>query len=135
MEEAPEPNDIIWENMGESGFIKIFTRLLTYSLSILILSISFMIILYIKKYQIETFGPLTNNWKKYTASGLIFLVILSVNSILHFGIRMISGNEKYSTYTGYNSAIARRLAISKWTNSCLVLVLANYMVHKDDLKN
>jgi hypothetical protein len=135
VEEPPEPSDIIWENMGSSSFQKILTRVFTYALSLAILTASFFAILYIKKYQIEKVHPLIGAWKKYLSSACIFLVVAFVNAVLHFSLRKISSREMYSTLTGYNSAVARRLSTAKWANSCLVLVMANYMVHGGELKN
>lgn len=114
---------------------KIVTRLFTYALSLTILAISFFTVLYIKKYQIENFNPLDAQFKKYLSSILIFLVVFVVDELLHLCLRKISSREKYSTLSSFNSSVARRLTTAKWINSCLVLVLANYMIYKEDLKN
>ena len=45
IEKAPEPEDIIWENLGISTFEKVKRKLLTYFVTFLLLGISFVAVL------------------------------------------------------------------------------------------
>lgn len=101
----------------------------------MILAASFVAILSIKKYQITNLESLGSSWWKYFASSLIFLVIFIINEVLHLTLRKICAYEMYSTLSAFNTAVASRLSTSMWVNSCLMLVIANYLVHGQEMKN
>jgi hypothetical protein len=52
--EAPEPNDILWQNLGVNIFTRLFRRILTYVSSLFIVFLSFLIVISLKSYQIST---------------------------------------------------------------------------------
>ena len=50
---APEPSDVKWENCGASVFSKIFSRLFTWTITIILLGACFTLIYLINKWQVS----------------------------------------------------------------------------------
>jgi len=55
VQRAPEPNDVIWENLGFSNFFKFKRRLFTNFATLVVLAICFVLIFGISYYQVNIF--------------------------------------------------------------------------------
>lgn len=115
VKEPPEPSDILWENLGTPFGTLVKTRLVTILLTILILIASFFTILGLK-YAQRALVKKTKGFVRTLLSLTITLVLLGVDIILGIVLRSISSYEKYSTLTGYNSGVARRVATVRESN-------------------
>lgn len=112
VDEAPEPKDILWENLGTPTREIILNRIGAALLSFVILGISFGIILGLKYLQLNYLKDSSyNNFVKTLLNLGITLSITIVNSILGMMIRSLSATGKYRTVTAYNSAVAKRIAL------------------------
>ena len=123
--EPPEPGDILWENLGTPFSILLKTRLVTFLLVVLILTISFFVILGLKFAQMTVVSRIDNNLGKTSMSLLITIVLTVVNSVLGIVLRKISSYEKYVTLTDYNSSVARRVSTVSYPNS----IFQTYSIH------
>lgn len=106
----PEPEDVLWENLGISAKELIFSRVLAYLLLVVLLCISFFTILYLKYLQI---GVFLNHNKPFIRSLLtlgMVMVISAVNLLMEMSIEKISRYEKYSTLSEYKSVVAIRVS-------------------------
>lgn len=112
VKEPPEPGDILWENLGTPVSTLIKTRALTISLTILILVASFFAILGLKYAQMAVVNKISG-FLKTLLSLTITVTLLVVDVVLGIVLRKISSYEKYTTLTGYNSGVARRVATVK----------------------
>jgi Cytosolic domain of 10TM putative phosphate transporter len=109
--QAPEPVDIIWENLGTPTITVIKTRIVTTLLSFLLLGLSFGAIVAIKYGQYVFFEKSKSAIIKGLISAAISLVINIINGMLGFTLRMLSAREKYETKTDYNISVAKKIAM------------------------
>lgn len=113
--EPPEPQDIIWENLGTPLNEKLKRRVLTNLFSFFLLVVSFTCILLLKIWQ--------NNLKNDSnseGSGIFIVSILItgfislINILLKQVMRYISVLEKYSTITGFHTGFLWKLIVVRF---------------------
>ena len=124
---APEPEDVIWENM-EFTFCQRFKRIIIiYSLTILLIVCAFQIVFSLNKLQ----GSIkVENWAvilKYTASFSISIVISILNAFLQFILRIFTQMEKQKSKSNYYLSYSIKLTIFTLTTSAVVPFLSNYL--------
>lgn len=106
----PEPEDVLWENLGIPAKELIWSRISAYLLLILLLLVSFFAILYLKYLQFSVFlkhdQPLI---RSFLTLGVVS-VISVINLLMEILIEGISRYEKYSTLSQYKSVIALRVS-------------------------
>lgn len=132
---APEPSDIIWENLTVNIFKRFLRRSLTVIITTIIILFSFAIVLSIKRYQFYQYNRSTDNgtrplsdsdnMKLKTISFLLSLAIQFLNVVITAAIRYFSLFEKHQTWTSYNIAVFHKLVVSTTLNSIVVLMLVN----------
>lgn len=130
IEQAPEPSDIIWENLTVSAWTKFKKRIKTFFTTIVLLIMSFYILLSIKIYQYNTFedsGKISNkdNLKIKAISLLLSVTIILLNVVITKSIRYFSKYEKPSTWTQYNVSVFHKLVIATTINTVAMLLLVN----------
>jgi len=119
---APEPDDVLWENLGVKWDVKIKKRLMTTGATISILVMSFLIILIISYFQayIQTFG-LEQGIMLTMVNSCGACLIVIINYCLNFSIEKFTILEKHSTLTNYHSALAE-----KKINTALIYILISF---------
>ena len=131
--QAPEPSDIIWENLTVSLTQKFCRRVLTALITIVLILLSFFIVLGMKHYQFTKYEDYTSNGQisnsdniKLKAISLSFsFTIQFINMLLGISIRYFSGYEKHETWTHYNIAVFYKLVVSTTLNTVVVIILIN----------
>lgn len=121
---APEPDDVLWENLGVSWEVKLKKRLITTLATLAILCMSFCLILLISYFQ---FFIQKNN----LAQGLELMfvnsfgatLIVFVNYTLNFSIEKFTRSEKHSTLTNYNSALTEKKIVAVFFNTAIIYIL------------
>jgi hypothetical protein len=89
---APEPSDILWENLEVSFSERIVRTFLCYLITILILMGSFGIVLGLNIYQSRL--AVNDNFTKYLISSLISTIIFIINFIVEVLINFLTDYER-----------------------------------------
>lgn len=130
IEPAPEPSDIIWENLTVSTWSKLKKRFKTGFTTAILLTMSFYILLSIKIYEFskyQDYGKISNtdNIKIKSISLLLSVTILLLNVVITKSIRYFSKYEKPATWTQYNVSVFHKLVAATTLNSVGMLLLVN----------
>jgi len=126
--QAIDPSDIIWENLGVSIFIKIWRRIITFSVMLLMLLASYLLIYFLKGVQrsIENKGDgFSSSWIRFPISVVISIIIAAINSALSLVIRYSTDLERHSIRTTYNRSLLVKIVLAQFVNSCLIVVIAH----------
>ncbi|CAD8147633.1 unnamed protein product [Paramecium octaurelia] len=136
---APEPGDVIWENLGINPLIQFKYQILTNLGSLFILAICFGSILGVSVYQ----DKLNQSDKKsrstsielyITVFGLIASFIISIlNNIMGLLIKKFVSLELHSTQTEFNISFANKLGIAQFLNTAIVPLLVNIALNDQDI--
>ena len=121
LEEAPEPTDVLWQNMGVGVFklMKLRYKTFFYTLGVLILSFLLIFVIYIiqdhlivkkvdKKHKLTMKQNIVNTVILFGGS----FFILFINNVLYICIRLFSDKELLPTVTKVSTSIARKLSVS-----------------------
>ena len=128
---APDPNDILWENLGVSYSKKLKRRLITFSVTFLLLCLSFGAILGLKIAQYELYtGNHIDTAGLRTISFLITAVIATINFLLNFLITKLTRLEKHDTQSSYFRSLLAKKILSGLVNSNLLVIIAHVAVYR-----
>jgi len=135
VEAAPEPNDIIWDNIGTTFWEKTTARIRTYVFCFLCLCASFAMIFFASVYQESIQDDYDNKPEEDRSTSdmvkLRFLSILPsigvvvVNMCLERIIRGLTFFEKHETLTQYNTSVAVKLTTAQVINTALIAFIVN----------
>ena len=132
---APEPNDILWENLGTAQSIKFKRRLISLLVSISVIIVCFGIITGFNVLKaIASNSQDQVNVQTSTSVGIeilsivIAILILIVNNFLNILTRRFAAYESHSTFTDYFVSVARRLTLSTFINSAFTILITCYVV-------
>ena len=125
---APEPNDVLFENLDISFLIRFKRVVIIYCISLLITGISFIIVFILTDYQDYSNKK---NWKnhyikKYFISILITIVILVINNIFQIILSYLTKKEKHYCKTNEYLSFSVKLTIFTFVNSSLIPLFTNY---------
>lgn len=118
LKRAANPSDINWQNLGVSAFDVLKSRVITYSISLLLLVISFCILLGLKLIQKSMAKKLredsTSTISAYSfriiSVGVAFVVMI-VNSMLPMALRMLTLKEKHDSETSFFKSLTIKIAV------------------------
>jgi hypothetical protein len=117
---APEPSDIIWEDLSVTEDEKRSRRLRTHFFSLLLVAACFGVTLYFNKLE----HTMTSGLVPMIAS----FVIVAVNLILAMLIRSLARYEKVNTYTEFFSAIGTKLCVAQFLNTAITTLVAQIII-------
>ena len=123
---APEPEDVIWENIEYDIWFRIKRSLIIYSFTILLLLISFLIVLsltYFKEYLIK--HKLSSFFVKYGISLLITITISLLNEIFYYLLEILTKKEKLISMTNYYLSFSFKLTFFTFISSGIVPLVSN----------
>ena len=124
---APEPEDIIWENIEYDIWFRIKRCLIIYSITFFLLLISFLIVLgltYLKEYLIN--HQISSRFiVKYGISFLITLTISGLNEIFYFLLEILTKKEKQISMTNYYLSFSLKLTFFTFISSAIVPLASN----------
>jgi len=136
---APEPDDIMWENLGViatqvSKIRRKRRRIVTYMATLVVLLACAGVIYLsslsksaIKDRKKSTANP--SNSENLLFGVLIFLpstLVVIINMVLAITIRRFSLLELHKTYTNYDSSVFVKLAISMFINTAIIPILVHW---------
>jgi len=134
---APEPTDILWENLGTDVKEKKKRRLITFFVSILMIIICFAIIIGINVGKAKLSNPerlQDTNVQKSRSVGtevisvVIALVIMVINNALNFSTRIFASYESRSTFTEYFVSVSQRLTTAMFINTAITLLVTHIIL-------
>ena len=128
-ERAPEPNDIIWENLGTDWIVKFKLQWWTAFYTFLILVACFFAIFgltFLQKFLTAKDNapdssppPVTNtNLKNF---------INALGAILISVIKKFASLEKHLTHTGYDSSVASKKVIAQFLNTAIIYIIISWL--------
>ncbi|OMJ81749.1 hypothetical protein SteCoe_17745 [Stentor coeruleus] len=135
VEPAPEPSDLIWENISLSNKQKFLRRF-----AIVICTLVFLIglcfaLFQLKSFQYRIFQEQSNNndsdIKMKSISIFMGLIIIIVGRIVAISVRFFSDIEKHSCWTHYHKAVVNKLIFSTSLNTIVVLLAVNMLTVDD----
>ena len=124
---APEPEDVIWENIEYDKWFRFRRGFLIYFISFCLLLISFVIILsltflkdYLIKHQIKSYFII-----KYGVSLLITGVINGLNQIFYLLLDELTKKEMQISMTNYYLSFSVKLTLFTFTTSGIIPLVSN----------
>ena len=130
VEVAPEPEDVIFENLQYSSFQRNLRIIFTYFLSFVIIAICLAIILSLNQVQIKKIKNSNSNITliKYGLSLLITVVVSTVNLIFQICLDYITKIEKQLSMTDLYLSLSIKLTIFTFITSAIVPFISNYYI-------
>ena len=127
---APEPEEIIFENLEYSHSLSGYTRIFfAYFLSLILIFICFLIVIslnYLQKYTDEK-----NNFNRIIAYIISFLITCSIeitNYIFEKILNFLTKIEKNSTTTNFYLSKSIKLTIFSFTNEAIVPLISEILI-------
>ena len=124
---AKEPNDIIWENFGLTKTERFIKKLISFTITFIIIAISFGIIYSFKYIQ-------RKNTIQFLYSIFISITISLINAILRFILKILTTSEKNTFFTYKESSLVYKLIIASFTNSGLIVVVVCIIINNNDME-
>jgi len=125
---APEPSDILWENLSFGGFkkmVKIIKTNIVTAFTILVTALILGGISYWKQ-----------SLQKDTISSIVSLVAsfitIFVNSVLVMVIKKYASEEHHHSYTIYHRSVATKLTIAQFINTAIVPFVVKWLLYSGD---
>ena len=120
---ASNPSDVIWENIGSSAWTTLKYRIVSYTVSLVLILVSLMILLGLKYFQrLMTVGKIKDSqdtagylsvgtfWVRVVSLGII-LVIFMINSAIAFILRVITRFEKHTSTTAFMRSLSLKIVL------------------------
>lgn len=145
VEEAPEPEDVIWENLQITYYDRLCRKFVVLFIVILILGLSFGTLLAISVWQNNIDKELNdcenkdipktecenkNETKKYLISVLFALSTSIFNFIIQKLLLGLTHYEKNISHTNFNLAFSQKLLLFTWLNSGPLVVITNHLSYR-----
>eukprot|EP01017_Pseudomicrothorax_dubius_P049142 TRINITY_DN9094_c0_g1_i9.p1 TRINITY_DN9094_c0_g1~~TRINITY_DN9094_c0_g1_i9.p1 ORF type:complete len:714 (-),score=160.72 TRINITY_DN9094_c0_g1_i9:100-2241(-) len=145
VEQAPEPSDVKWPNLGYKYCpTKFVRRLITAILTLLMLVLSFFGIIGLNAFvrflesppQGNTPPPVdtSSTGGKLLVRALAMLAtcaIVIINKVIAFLMKFFADFELYSTQSHYNHSLATKLGFAQFTNTALITFFFAKFVSRD----
>ncbi len=124
---APEPDDIIFENLETTKLGRIKRTLITTMISFIIIAISFIIVVLLTMAQekIDNMSFGAKNFSKYAVSLGITVVTSLVNIIFQGLLESLTKVERHISITDQNLSFSVKLTIFTFVNSSIVPLISN----------
>ena len=116
---APEPEDIIWENLEFTICQRAYRIIFIYFLSIILILIAFRIVYELNKIQ----DDINDTWsgvKKYGGAFSITIIISLINLLFEYIMKYFTKMEKQKSMTNYYLSFSIKLSIFTFLTSALV---------------
>ena len=123
---APEPEDVIWENMEFTVFQRFYRIVFIYCLSISLILITLLIVYQLNEKQKDIEEKNWNELLKYIGSFAISIIISILNIILEIIMKTFTKMEKPKSMTSYYLSYSIKLSIFTFVTSAFVPFLSNY---------
>ncbi len=134
--EAPEPSDVIWANLGLTIFEQLKRRVLTTTGSLFVLSIGFVIITAMKFFQksYTDYAEQKDAIDRYITTALSLLtslMITLVNFILKVTIKYFVSQEKRISFTEFDTSFSQKLVVAQILNTCGLVYITHVIFNRN----
>ena len=135
-EAAPEPEDVIFENLQTKPFWRIINTLLVYFLSIIICGVSFVAIIYLNKLQKKIDNDKEN---KTTHTLLLYVISFGITGvtsvidiILEIVLEKLTKWERQTTWTNFYLSYSLKLTLFSFLNSAVIPIVCELVINKSN---
>ena len=135
-EAAPEPEDVIFENLQTKPFWRIINTLIVYFLSIIICGVSFVAIIYLNKLQKKIDNDKEN---KTTHTLLLYVISFGITGvtsvidiILEIVLEKLTKWEKQTTWTNFFLRYILKLTLFSFLNSAVIPIVCELVINKSN---
>ena len=135
-EAAPEPEDVIFENLQTKPFWRIIYTLIVYFLSIIICGVSFVAIIYLNKLQKKIDNDKEN---KTTHTLLLYVISFGITGvtsvidiILEIVLEKLTKWEKQTTWTNFYLSYSLKLTLFSFLNSAVIPIVCELVINKSN---
>ena len=135
-EAAPEPEDVIFENLQTKPFWRIINTIIVYFVSIIICGISFVAIIYLNKLQVKIDKDKEN---KTTHTVLLYVIsfgITGVTSVIDIVLEIVLEKltkwEKQTTWTNFYLSYSLKLTLFSFLNSAVIPIVCEFVINKSN---
>lgn len=132
IERAPEPTDILWENLGHSPWEKFKMRSITKLWAAFIIIITFVVIVVINWAQTEASDDQEISDSTFAVDALSWaasLVVVIINFFLGMVIEKLADQERHGSFTSFFTGIAKKLVVSQIVNTAFTTLLAQVVLY------
>ena len=132
---APEPDDIIFENLETTKFGRIIRTFITALISFVIIALSFTIVvlLTLAQEKIDNMSFGAKNFSKYAVSLGMTGAISVVNIIFQGILESLTKLERHMSITDQNLSFSIKLTIFTFVNSAIVPLISNLFMNLEHL--
>ena len=119
---APDPEDIVWSNIGVGRGEIAARKLFTYSITLLILATSFVITYFLSKAEVQA-STQKNKLLSITISLCISIINVIIGCTYFFYsvvIELLTGQERDYTVTNYQISLSLKSIIAQLVNSIII---------------
>ena len=135
-EAAPEPEDVIFENLQTKPFWRIINTLIVYFLSIIICGVSFVAIIYLNKLQKKIDNDKEN---KTTHTLLLYVISFGITGvtsvidiILEIVLEKLTKWERQTTWTNFYLSYSLKLTLFSFLNSAVIPIVCELVINKSN---
>ena len=135
-EAAPEPEDVIFENLQTKPFWRIIYTLIVYFLSIIICGVSFVAIIYLNKLQKKIDNDKEN---KTTHTLLLYVISFGITGvtsvidiILEIVLEKLTKWERQTTWTNFYLSYSLKLTLFSFLNSAVIPIVCELVINKSN---
>ena len=125
---APEPNDILWQNMGVSWWERFKKKIITTISTFFTLICSFCLILGVTFIQrsIHKHYPDLNFVPKQILNNTGTVCIVVINQFMNYIIESFTADEKHITKTEFDCSLAQKKVVGIFLNTTMIYILISY---------
>lgn len=125
IKKAPEPNDIIWENLEISETERFFTRILTFLISFFFVIVVFLMILSLNYAQTKI--EIKDSNIQYAISTAISVIISVINFIFKKFLFALTEKEKSISMTSFHLNFSIKLSLFTFINTAVTPLVVNIL--------
>ena len=135
-EAAPEPEDVIFENLQTKPLRRIINTIIVYFISIIICGVSFIAIIYLNKLQVKIDKDKENRTTHTVLLYVISFGITGVTSvidiILEIVLEKLTKWEKQTTWTNFYLSYSIKLTLFSFLNSAVIPIVCELVINKSN---
>ena len=135
-EAAPEPEDVIFENLETKPFWRIINTFIVYLVSIIICGVSFIAIIFLNKLQENV-----NKDKENKANHTLLLYVISfgitgvtsaIDIVLEIVLEKLTKWEKQLTWTNFYLSYSLKLTLFSFLNSAVLPIVSEFFFNESN---